>query len=47
LDVMVGTVNHGAPLIGSGIIANSHGAIIGSLTTGIEMNRIEEALGFL
>lgn len=47
VDVMVGTVNHGIPLIGSGIIANSHGAVIGSLTTGIEMNRIEEALGFL
>jgi len=47
IDVMVGTVNHGVPLIGSGIIANSHGAVIGSLTTGIEMNRIEEALGFL
>lgn len=47
MDVMVGTVNHGVPLLGSGIIANSHGAIIGSLTTGIEMHRIEEALGFL
>jgi translation initiation factor 6 len=46
-DVMVGTINHGIPLIGSGIIANSHGAIVGGLTTGIEMGRIEEALGFL
>ncbi|HDO19691.1 MAG TPA: translation initiation factor IF-6 [Thermoplasmatales archaeon] len=47
VDIMVGTVNHGIPLIGSGLIANSHGAIVGSLTTGIEMSRIEEALGFL
>ncbi|HEC82160.1 MAG TPA: translation initiation factor IF-6 [Thermoplasmatales archaeon] len=47
VDVMVGTINHGVPLIGSGLLANSHGAIVGTLTTGIEMGRIEEALGFL
>ena len=46
-DVMVGTINHGIPLIGSGLITNSNGAIVGKLTTGIEMGRIEEALGFL
>lgn len=44
VPVMVGTVNHGNPLIGCGLIANSHGAIVGSLTTGIELGRIEEAL---
>ena len=47
VDVMIGTVNHGVPLIGSGLVANTKGAIIGNLTTGIEMGRIEEALGFL
>jgi translation initiation factor 6 len=47
VEVMVGTVNHGVPMIGSGLVANSKGAIIGNLTTGIEMGRIEEALGFL
>ncbi len=47
VEIMAGTVNHGVPLIGSGIIANSHGVLIGKLTTGIEMGRIEEALGFL
>jgi len=47
VDVMIGTVNHGHPMIGSGLVANSKGAIIGNLTTGIEMGRIEEALGFL
>ncbi len=47
VNVMIGTVNHGTPLIGSGLVANSRGAIIGNLTTGIEMGRIEEALGFL
>jgi translation initiation factor 6 len=47
VNVMIGTVNHGVPMIGSGLVANIKGAIIGNLTTGIEMGRIEEALGFL
>lgn len=47
VEVMSGTVNHGSPIIGSGLVSNSKGAIIGDLTTGIEMGRIEEALGFL
>lgn len=47
VNVMIGTVNHGVPLIGSGLVANTKGAIMGNLTTGIEMGRIEEALGFL
>ena len=47
IPVMIGTVNHGSPVIGSGLVANSKGAIIGNRTTGIEMGRIEEALGFL
>ena len=47
VPVMIGTVNHGSPVIGSGLVANSKGAIIGNLTTGIEMGRIEEALKFL
>jgi len=47
VEVMIGTVNHGFPMIGSGLVANTKGAIIGDQTTGIEMGRIEEALGFL
>ena len=47
VGVMIGTVNHGVPLIGSGLVANSKGAVMGNLTTGIEMGRIEEAFGFL
>ncbi|MCJ2533984.1 MAG: translation initiation factor IF-6 [Candidatus Thermoplasmatota archaeon] len=47
VEVMIGTVNHGHPMIGSGLVANTKGAIIGNRTTGIEMGRIEEALGFL
>jgi translation initiation factor 6 len=46
VNVMIGTVNHGSPVIGSGLVANTNGAIIGNLTTGIELGRIEEALGF-
>ena len=47
VDVMIGTVNHGFPMIGSGLVANTKGVIIGNMTTGIEMGRIEEAFGFL
>ena len=46
VPVMIGTVNHGVPLIGSGLVANTKGAVVGSLTTGIEMGRIVEALQF-
>jgi translation initiation factor 6 len=44
VPVMIGTVNHGVPVIGSGLVANTHGAVVGSLTTGIEMGRVAEAL---
>ena len=47
VPVMIGTINHGVPLIGSGLIANTHGFVVGTVTTGIEMGRIEEALGYL
>jgi translation initiation factor 6 len=47
VNVMIGTINHGSPVIGSGLVANTKGAIIGNLSTGIEMGRIEEALGYL
>lgn len=45
--VLPGTVNRGTALIGAGVTANSKGAAIGRQTTGVEMNRIEDALGFL
>ena len=47
VESMIGTVNHGDPMIGTGLVANTKGAIIGRNTTGIEMGRIEEALGYL
>lgn len=47
LPVDVGTVNFGSPLVGSGILANSRGYLAGEETTGPELGRIEDALGFL
>jgi translation initiation factor 6 len=47
LPVDVGTVNLGSPLVGSGVLANSHGYFAGLDTTGPELGRIVDALGFL
>ena len=49
LDVRadVGTINYGAPLVGSGLIATDDGYIVGENTTGPELGRIEDALGYL
>ncbi|WP_256403547.1 translation initiation factor IF-6 [Halorubrum salinum] len=49
LDVRadLGTVNYGAPLVGSGLVANDHGYVVGEETTGPELGRIEETLGFI
>jgi translation initiation factor 6 len=43
----IGTVNHGAPFIGAGVIANKFGGAAGMLTTGPELNRIENALDLI
>ncbi len=43
----IGTVCKGMPLVGACGIANSNGVMVGESTTGPEMARIEEALGFL
>ena len=43
----IGTVGKGIPLVGACSIANSHGAIVAKDSTGPEMARVEEALGFL
>ncbi|RLI88451.1 MAG: translation initiation factor IF-6 [Candidatus Altiarchaeales archaeon] len=42
-----GSVNFGFPFVGSGLIANSNGYVTGLRTTGIELGRIDDALGFL
>lgn len=47
VPVDIGTANFGSPFVGSCMIANSTGAVIGESTTGPEVTRIMEALGFL
>lgn len=47
VPVTVCTANYGSPMIGACLVANSSGAAAGSPSTGIEMGRIEEGLGFL
>jgi translation initiation factor 6 len=46
LDAGIGSVNRGNPYVRSGIICNSNGYILGGETTGAEVLRIENALGF-
>ncbi|MFQ6052359.1 MAG: translation initiation factor IF-6 [Candidatus Hydrothermarchaeota archaeon] len=47
VSIDTGTVNHGFPYVKTGMIANSKGVLAGSATTGPEIARIENALGFL
>jgi len=43
----LGTINYGAPLVGSGLLANGGGYVVGQDTTGPELGRIEDTLGFV
>ncbi|NEU55311.1 translation initiation factor IF-6 [Halorussus sp. MSC15.2] len=43
----IGTINYGAPLVGSGLLANEHGYVVGQETTGPELGRIDQALGYI
>jgi len=47
LQVNIGTTNFGTQMLGSGLLANSKNFVAGSETTGPELGRIEDALGFL
>ena len=47
VDVYVGTANMGVPYVGSCMLANSNGVVVGHLTTGPEIVKIEEALGLI
>ncbi|AEC52071.1 translation initiation factor IF-6 [Pyrococcus sp. NA2] len=47
VDVYVGTANMGVPYVGTCMLANSNGVVVGHLTTGPEIVKIEEALGFV
>lgn len=46
LPVEIGSVNFGVPLIGAALLANTKGYAAGAETTGVELGRIEDALGF-
>ncbi|MFC7076663.1 MULTISPECIES: translation initiation factor IF-6 [Haloarcula] len=43
----IGTVNYGGPLVGSGLVANDHGYVCGTDTSGPELGRIDAALGYI
>lgn len=47
LQIGAGTVNMGGGLVGTGVLANSKGYLVGLETTGFEIGRIEEVFGFL
>jgi len=46
-EIGLGTVNMGSPMLSSGVIANSNGFIAGKLSSGFEVGRIDESLGFI
>lgn len=47
VEVDIGTANFGSPFVGSCIVANSNGMLIGDKTTGPEVTRAMEALNLL
>jgi translation initiation factor 6 len=44
--VHITTANYGQGHVGACLVANDHGAVVGSRTTPIELGRIEEGLGY-
>jgi translation initiation factor 6 len=47
LPIKKTTANYGTPFIGACLIANSRGAVVGSLSTGIELGNIEDSLDII
>ena len=47
VHVDIGTLNYGSPMIGACCVANSKGAVTGTASTGIELGRLEDALGLI
>ncbi|MFB6352751.1 MAG: translation initiation factor IF-6 [Halobacteriales archaeon] len=43
----IGSINYGGPLVGAGLVATAGGYVAGEETTGPELGRIEDALGFV
>jgi translation initiation factor 6 len=44
VDVDIGTVNFGSPFVKAGLIGNSHGVVVSSMTSGQELGKISESL---
>ncbi|PKL56375.1 MAG: translation initiation factor IF-6 [Methanomicrobiales archaeon HGW-Methanomicrobiales-5] len=47
VPVGTGSINMGSGLIGTGLMANDTGYLVGNATSGFEMGRIEDVFGFL
>ncbi|MCK5772298.1 MAG: translation initiation factor IF-6, partial [Thermoplasmata archaeon] len=43
----ISTINFGSPYLGSSMVANDNGAVIGNSSSGVEINRIEDALDLI
>ncbi len=43
-EIGLGSINMGSPLMHSGVMANSNGFLIGSLSSGYEISRVDESL---
>ena len=44
VDVQISTANFGSPYLGACMVANDKGCLVGNRTSGVELNRIENAL---
>ncbi|MEM3374071.1 MAG: translation initiation factor IF-6 [Candidatus Woesearchaeota archaeon] len=47
LKITKGTLNFGSPYISSALLCNSNGFIVGDISTGVEIQNADEALGFI
>jgi len=47
IEIGLGTVNLGNPFLSAGLIANSFGFAIGQQSSGFEISRVDESLGFI
>jgi translation initiation factor 6 len=47
IEVQISTANFGSPYLGASMVVNDNGAVLGGKTSGVEMNRIENALDLI
>ncbi len=47
VDTYISTANFGSPYLGASMIANDQGALVGSKSSGVELNRIENSLDII